>query len=251
MSLTVIDRPSPNHNERRCPISLLILHYTDMADVEAALARLCDPAAEVSAHYLIDRQGRIFRLVDESRRAWHAGVSCWNGERDVNSASIGIELDHAGHDNGQMAAFPAVQMAALIALAGDIVARHGILPANVLGHSDVAPGRKIDPGEAFDWQGLAAAGIGLWPENVPVENVGDLRKGDDSPAVHALRQTLANYGYDIAATGMFDAAMEAVIRAFQRHFRPQKVDGIADAQTRTLIYALCRARGKVRLEDGQ
>ena len=249
MSLSFIDRPSPNHNERQRPISLLIMHYTDMADVEAALSRLCDPACEVSAHYLIDKQGRIYRLVDESRRAWHAGVSCWQGERDVNSASIGIELDHAGHNhaghdaNRTMAAFPAAQMAALTALASDIIARHGILPANVLGHSDVAPGRKIDPGEAFDWQALAAAGIGLWPDDLPIENVGALRLGDEGPAVNALRQTLAAYGYDIAVSGGFDAAMEAVICAFQRHFRPQKIDGIADAQTRTLIYAVCRKRG--------
>jgi len=142
-----------------------------------------------------------------------------------------------------MAAFPAAQMAALTALARDIIARHDILPANVLGHSDVAPGRKIDPGEAFDWRALAAAGIGLWPENVPIENVGALRLGDDNPAVNALRQTLAAYGYDIPVTGAFDAPMQAVICAFQRHFRPQKIDGIADAQTRTLIYAACRARG--------
>lgn len=244
MSLDFIDRPSPNHNERKRPVSLLVLHYTDMAELDHALSRLCDPACEVSAHYLIDKQGRIYRLVDESRRAWHAGVSCWQGERDVNSASIGIELDHAGHDaNGTMAAFPAAQMAALTALARDIIARHDILPANVLGHSDVAPGRKIDPGEAFDWRALAAAGIGLWPENVPIENVGALRLGDDNPAVNALRQTLAAYGYDIPVTGAFDAPMQAVICAFQRHFRPQKIDGIADAQTRTLIYATCRARG--------
>ena len=247
MNRSITARPSPNFNNRADDqhISMLVLHYTNMADAEAALARLCDPTSEVSAHYLISCDGEIFALVDEVHRAWHAGVSAWQGETDINSCSIGIELDHIGHDIGPditMAPYPAVQMDALIELAGDIVARHAIRPDRVLGHSDIAPGRKIDPGEAFDWASLARAGIGLWPDDTLPEDVPTLTNGDTGPAVAALQQALRAYGYALAHDGRFGPHMEAVIRSFQQHFRPSRVDGAADGETQTRVYAVCRAR---------
>ena len=159
-----IERPSPNHDARPAgkPIDILLLHYTGMRDAEAALRRLTDPAAKVSSHYLIDEDGATYRLVDEGRRAWHAGVSYWGGERDINGVSIGIELVNPGHEFGYRP-FPQPQMEALVELGRAILARHPIPPARVLGHSDVAPTRKTDPGELFDWRALAEAGIGLWP----------------------------------------------------------------------------------------
>jgi N-acetylmuramoyl-L-alanine amidase len=240
-------RPSPNFNARAdgCDISMLILHYTNMVNAEAALARLCDPASEVSAHYLIARDGEVFALVDEADRAWHAGVSAWQGQRDINSVSVGIELDHPGHDaSGRMAAYPTAQMAALVDLAKAIIARHNIAADMVLGHSDVAPGRKIDPGEALDWAALARAGVGLWPDAVVPEKVETLRTGDASPAVAALQQALRAYGYELAHDGVFGPQMSAVISAFQRHFRASCVDGQADGETQTLIYAACRAKSQ-------
>ena len=233
-------RPSPNFDNRACAISHIILHYTDMADCDAALARLCDPAAKVSAHYLIRRDGHIFQLVDEAERAWHAGVSFWQGETDMNSASIGIELDHAGHKDGAMAAFPQTQMAALITLLQEVTARHDIAPQNILGHSDIAPGRKIDPGEAFDWAALHQAGFGLWVEEVKIEDVPTLSLGNEDKAVAPLQKALAAIGYHIAADGVYGPQTQAVIPAFQRHFRPRHVDGMADAETQTLVYEVCR-----------
>ena len=157
-------------NELTASCIILQLPY-DMADCEAALARLCDAATKVSAHYLIRRDGHIFQLVDEAARAWHAGVSFWQGETDMNSASIGIELDHDGHKDGKMDAFPEAQMAALLKLLQEVTARHAIAPQNILGHSDIAPGRKIDPGEAFDWAALHQAGFGLWLDNVTIQDI--------------------------------------------------------------------------------
>lgn len=243
MSLTITQNPSPNFDERGCSVSHIILHYTDMPDAQAALARLCDREAKVSAHYLIRRDGHVFQLVDENKRAWHAGVSFWCGETDMNSASIGIELDHDGHDaSGKMAAFPATQMQALIALLEDVTARHAIDRHNIMGHSDIAPGRKIDPGEAFDWAALAEAGFGLWLHDVKIENVQALAEGSTDKAVVPLQKALAAFGYQIEATGEYDAQTQAVVIAFQRHFRPTKIGGIADAETQSLIYAYCRAK---------
>ncbi|SDM33999.1 N-acetylmuramoyl-L-alanine amidase [Maricaulis salignorans] len=152
-----IAAPSPNFNERKLPISLIVLHYTGMENGAVALERMRDPAAEVSAHYMVEEDGRIFQLVDEDKRAWHAGVSCWRGETDINSSSIGVEIVNGGHDFG-LPDFPAVQIAAVIELVKDIMGRHGIGPEGVVGHSDIAPGRKQDPGEKFPWERLAAAG---------------------------------------------------------------------------------------------
>jgi len=234
--------PSPNFDARSLPVSLLILHYTNMDSPEAAVARLCDQQSKVSAHYLISQTGEIIQMVDEASRAWHAGVAFWGGIEDVNSASIGIELDHQGHAaDGTMAAYPEAQIASLIDLSQDIIARHNIAAAGVLGHSDVAPGRKTDPGEALDWARLAGHGIGLWLDAVAVEPVEALRRDMQNPAVAALQQALSAFGYKVAQDGVFGAALEAVIISFQRHFRPTRVDGVADAETQTLIYALCRA----------
>ncbi len=204
-------------------IDILLLHYTDMLSAGAALERLCSEVAKVSAHYLIDEDGTIYRLVPEAHRAWHAGVSFWNGERDINSRSVGIELVNPGHSNGYRS-FPPAQMEALASLAGEIVSRHAIPSERVLGHSDVAPTRKVDPGELFDWEWMAGQGIGMWPDSeAPVDDgiVGD---------------QLARYGYE---TGD-DVVTLASLKAFQRHFRPSRIDGIADEETRRLLAALCR-----------
>lgn len=214
----IIDHPSPNFDDRHggTPVDMLVLHYTGMVSGINALERLCDPAAKVSAHYLVDEDGTVYRLVAEEKRAWHAGVACWRGERDVNGRSIGIELVNPGHEFGYRD-FPAAQMAALAALAADILARHPIPPRNVVGHSDVAPDRKLDPGEHFDWRGLAKRGIGLWPET-PQTVDGE------------TRELLADYGYDTDT--------RQVIAAFQRHFRPARIDGVADAETLSMLGGL-------------
>ncbi|TAN58625.1 MAG: N-acetylmuramoyl-L-alanine amidase [Rhodospirillales bacterium] len=215
-----IESPSPNHDARPegTPIDMLVLHYTGMRTKEEALARLVDPEARVSAHYLIDEAGAVHRLVDETRRAWHAGLAFWRGNRDINARSIGIELVNPGHEFGYRA-FPQAQMESLAALAQDILARHPIPPRNVVGHADVAPTRKQDPGELFDWQSLAQAGIGLWP----------LATSEGNTAHFPAR--LSHYGYDI------DDA-DAAVMAFQRHFRPRKIDGIADGECADLLDGL-------------
>jgi N-acetylmuramoyl-L-alanine amidase len=221
------ERLSPNHNQRPGPVDMLILHYTGMTSAAAALDRLCDPVAKVSAHYLIDEDGTVWRLVPEEARAWHAGVSFWAGRRDINSHSIGIELVNPGHDFGYRP-FPEAQMAALETLACAILARHPIPPRHVLGHSDVAPQRKIDPGELFDWPRLARAGIGFWPDFAakPVRIAVDIRE------IHA---ELAKIGYEIPQNAPKDAQTTPAIAAFQRHFRPSVCDGVPDAETRTRL----------------
>jgi len=220
-----ISHPSPNLELRRAEvIDMLVLHYTGMADGPSALARLCDSEAKVSAHYLIEEDGRIFALVPEAMRAWHAGRSWWRGETDVNSRSIGIELVNPGHEFGYRG-FPEAQIAALVALATDILGRHPIPARNVVGHSDIAPTRKQDPGELFPWKELAEThGIGLWPCGEPTGR----------PAEHVLLAGLSHVGYDIDDP-------KAALTAFQRHFRPWKVDGEIDAET------VGRLRGLMRI----
>ena len=213
------ERPSPNHDARARAVDMLVLHYTGMASAAAALDRLCDPAAKVSAHYLVEEDGTVWRLVAESRRAWHAGQSFWRGIADVNSASIGIELVNPGHELGYRG-FPEAQMAALEELARGILARHAIPARNVVGHSDVAPARKQDPGELFDWPRLARGGIGLWPARDPA-----------APEEGEATRLLAAIGYSLADAG-------AAIAAFQRHFRPPQCDGALDAATRARIAAV-------------
>ncbi len=224
--------PSPNHGERRggARPDLLLLHYTGMPTADEALRRLCDPAAEVSAHYLVMEDGAVIQLVPEDRRAHHAGVSSWAGETDINSRSVGIEIVNPGHAGG-LPPYPDVQIAAVTRLAQAIVEHWGIPAERVLGHSDVAPGRKEDPGERFPWDRLAVAGIGLWAEPLPVTEDVVLRPGDHGPAVQAVQDALAFYGYGIEATGAYDDATRLVVAAFQRHFRPARVDGILDSST--------------------
>ena len=226
----MIERPSPNFDARPAgrPIDMVVIHYTGMRNAKAALARLCDPEAGVSAHYVIDEDGSVIRLVDEANRAWHAGQSWWRGGTDINARSVGVELVNPGHEFGYRP-FPEAQMGALEGLAHDILGRHPIPARNVVGHADVAPRRKRDPGELFDWRRLAGAGVGLWPAAA-------------EPATadpEALRAMLAEIGYetrDLAAT----------LTAFQRRFRPARVDGAVDAETAGLaaaVAALCRQPG--------
>jgi N-acetylmuramoyl-L-alanine amidase len=236
--IRLIDAPSPSFDERRVPIDILLVHYTGMESMEGALARLRDPEARVSAHYLIDEGGAIYRLVPEEKRAWHAGRSFWAGERDVNSASIGVELANPGHEWGYRP-FPEAQMAAFEALARDVIARHSISPRRVLGHSDVAPRRKWDPGEYFDWARLARAGIGLWPKPGPfAAEDHTFEAGDRAPEIQDAQVALARIGYEVEATSAMDEGTDAVLRAFQRRYRQSRVDGRLDPETAALIDAV-------------
>ena len=225
-----IETPSPNHDARPegRAIDMLVLHYTGMESAAAALARLCDPEAKVSAHYMIDEDGTSYALVPEERRAWHAGVSAWEGEQAMNNCSIGIELVNPGHEFGYRP-FPEPQIAALTQLARAILFRHRIPPWRVVAHSDIAPARKEDPGELFPWARLAEAGIGMWA---------DYRAQGEAPPVVVVQRLLAEFGYDCAETGFDDEATRCVVRAFQRHFRPERVDGIIDAETAVRLAAL-------------
>ena len=239
----VIDMPSPNWDGRPAdagPVDTLVLHYTGMVSAEAALARLTDRAAKVSAHWCIGEDGTLWRLVPEEHRAWHAGLSEWRGRRSVNDVSIGIELVNPGHEYGYRP-FPPAQMDALLDLARSIVARYPIDRRNVVAHSDIAPMRRQDPGELFDWARLAAAGIGLWPQTVtaPGGQGPSLRQGDRGPAVTRQQERLRAVGYGLAADGDFRTATAAVVRAFQRHFRQVRVDGVIDAGTDAVLHQIC------------
>ncbi len=220
---------------------MLVLHYTGMPSGEAALARLRDPAAKVSAHYLIEEDGRLFALVPEERRAWHAGAAYWAGECDINGASIGIELVNPGHEFGYRD-FPPAQIAVLTDLLSEIRERWTIPNVRILGHSDVAPARKDDPGERFPWRALAAAGHGLWVEPTPAPGAA-LALGDEGPGVSVLKGALARLGYGLAPGGVFDAETASIVRAFQRHWRPTLVDGAADGDTRARLMVLLRLTG--------
>ena len=215
--MRIVECPSPNHDERPvgAVIDMLVLHYTGMKTGEEALARLTDPAAKVSAHYTIDRDGRIYRHVPEERRAWHAGVSYWAGERNVNARSIGIEIVNPGHEFGYVP-FTDPQIASLIDLSRGIFARHPIPPSRVVAHSDVAPARKEDPGELFPWKSLAEYGIGLWPV------------GGFHALTEPFEKALARFGYGVAPE--VEVSMEKVVTAFQRHYRPAKLDGRWDEE---------------------
>ena len=237
--MTYIEAPSPNFDERKVPPDIVLLHYTGMRTGQEALERLRDPAAKVSSHYLVEEDGRVFRLAPEERRAWHAGKSFWKGETDINGRSIGVEIVNPGHEFGYRP-FPKAQVAAVIALLADIRSRWMIEDARILGHSDVAPDRKQDPGELFPWKDLAAAGHGLWvePDAAPGLPLGE---GEEGAGVFALQAGLTRLGYDCAPSGRFDADTTTIVSAFQRHWRPEKVDGIADGETRARLIALLRA----------
>lgn len=225
-------------------MDLLLLHYTGMDSAEAATAWLCNGDAGVSCHYLVDEAGNIVQMVDEARRAWHAGASHWAGEDDINSCSIGIEIHNQGHFKGYPD-FSEPQMAALEELCLDILSRHEIPPARVLAHSDVAPGRKIDPGEKFDWARLHESGIGHWVEPAPVETDTGLTFGDDGAAVRELQSALVRYGYGLGVTGRYDAFTRTVVAAFQLHFRPARINGVADRSTRDTLDALINGASEV------
>jgi N-acetylmuramoyl-L-alanine amidase len=235
---------SPNHGERRGygRPNCLVLHYTGMRTGEAALKALTDPASEVSAHYLVWEDGLIDQLVAESDRAWHAGKASWKGESDLNSVSVGIEIVNPGHDGGSPP-FPDRQIEATIALARDICARWMIAPERVLAHSDIAPGRKRDPGEAFPWTALWRGGVGHWTEPSPLTDPPLFAHEEEGPTVRAVQAMLALYGYGVEITGVYDRQTRRVVAAFQRHFRPERVDGEVDASTAATLKALIDALG--------
>lgn len=235
--------PSPNHDERMgvAAPDILLLHYTGMPTMQAALDRLCAREAKVSCHYLVDEDGTVMQLVAEADRAWHAGASFWERGNDINSRSIGIEIVNPGHEFGYRD-FPPAQMDAVIALSHDIVARRSVRTDRVLGHSDVAPTRKQDPGELFPWKALAEAAVGLWVPPAPVVAGPVLAAGEAGDAVLALQHQLAAYGYGLTPSATYDSATVAVVTAFQRHFRPVLVDGRADASTILTLHDLLAAR---------
>jgi N-acetylmuramoyl-L-alanine amidase len=221
--MRVVECRSPNFDARDQTIDMLVLHYTGMKTGEEALVRLCDPAAKVSAHYTVDRDGRVYAHVPEEMRAWHAGISYWAGQKNVNGRSIGIEIVNPGHEFGYVP-FADVQIAALIDLADGIVKRHKIPASRVLGHSDVAPARKQDPGELFPWKCLAEYDLGVWPNGKTVRL--------DEP----FEKALVRFGYGIAPDT--DASLKDAIAAFQRHFRPSCINGIADDECGAVLGAL-------------
>jgi N-acetylmuramoyl-L-alanine amidase len=228
-ALDIRERLSPNYGDRGeppnlRPIDMLVLHYTGMQSAEAALDRLCDPEARVSSHYLVEEDGAVWRLVPEVRRAFHAGVSYWLGDTDLNYVSIGIEIVNPGHEWGYRR-FPEPQMAAVEELCRDILSRHPIPPYRVVGHSDIAPDRKADPGELFDWPRLARAGVGLWPP--PAPGLARRRGRGVGLVSHAAALAdLARIGYCVSS-----ATEQAALAAFQRRFRPERWDGLLDGET--------------------
>ncbi len=225
--------PAVNVGQRRNGLmpDLLLLHYTGMRSAAAAIAWLARADSNVSCHYVVDTDGRITQQVPEALRAWHAGLSNWSGQTDINSCSIGIEIQNPGHEMGYHDFLPE-QMAAVVALSRDIVARHGIRSERVLAHSDVAPSRKIDPGEKFDWALLARHGVGAWvpPSSVRDADLG-LDAGSPQASVRAAQHLFQRYGYDLDVTGVLDEKTVVAVRAFQRHFRPSRIDGRIDLST--------------------
>jgi N-acetylmuramoyl-L-alanine amidase len=235
-------RVSPNFGPRRDGMrpDIILLHYTGMETSASAEAWLCDPVSEVSSHYLVHEDGSIVQMVRESDRAWHAGRGSWRGRADINSCSIGIEIANGGQAYGSPG-FPDRQIEAVTALCRDIAARHSIRPQHVLAHSDTAPGRKVDPGEMFPWATLYAAGVGHYVEPVPIRGGRFLARGEQGEPVEALQSMLALYGYGVEITGVFDEVTEAVVAAFQRHFRPERVDGVGDQSTIETLHKLIAA----------
>ena len=228
-------RPSPNHDIRKHPLDMIVLHYTGMETGEAAIARLCDPDSRVSAHYVVEEDGHVLQLVPDTARAWHAGVGSWAGQSDINSRSIGIEIVNGGHDwprpDGTLPPYPDAQIRAVIALCQRLIALHHIPQTRIVGHSDIAPARKADPGEHFPWARLAKAGVGLWPADASAPmraRAKGISPGDTGPAVERIQTALASIGYEVTFDGEYDAVTENAVRAFQRRFAPHAVTGAAD-----------------------
>jgi N-acetylmuramoyl-L-alanine amidase len=252
----IIDRPSPNFDARKSAIDLVVLHYTGMQNAEVALSRLTDPApvaglypgpwqdpeidpttalGRVSAHYVVDEAGAVYRLVDEESRAWHAGASSWEGRTDTNDRSIGIEIVNGGHDFG-LPDFPEPQIEAVIVLVKGILARRNLNASRVVGHSDMAPGRKLDPGEKFPWSVLADHGVALAPKcSIGRGGARVLGRGDEGEAVLALQKQLRAIGYGLDLTGVYDERTFNVVRAFQARFRQGDVSGTLDEETRNIV----------------
>jgi N-acetylmuramoyl-L-alanine amidase len=238
---------SPNFGDRkdnRRP-DMILLHYTGMANANDALEYLRSPISKVSAHYFVFEDGRVIQMVPESKRAWHAGESIWAGETDINSCSIGIEIANPGHQYGY-ADFPKRQIAAVTALCRGILTRYTIPPARVLAHSDVAPARKQDPGEKFPWQTLHDSGVGHWVRPAKITDGPLHALGDRGDAVTAVQKSLSDYGYGIEVNGAYDSATHEVVTAFQRHFRPERVDGVSDESTRATLQELLLHRHRPR-----
>ncbi len=229
--------PSPNFGPRAegSAIDMLLLHYTATPTTAYALELLTSREAGVSSHYLIDGEGRIFQLVAEQYRAWHAGEAVWAGHSDINSCSIGIEIQNQGAALANVPAYGKAQMKAVVALCKDIVRRHDITPHRVLGHSDVAPHRKQDPGAHFDWKRLASEGVGLWFDQAGAGDEGDVFLLRDLDEIKGLQEKLCQIGYGLDITGEFDERTQLVVTAFQRHYRPCLVNGVVDRQTADLI----------------
>jgi N-acetylmuramoyl-L-alanine amidase len=244
MKRPILLSPSPNFNDRKCDVDMLVLHYTGMRDGYAALERLRDlNAPRVSAHYLVEEDGRVFSLVPEALRAWHAGVSRWRGRDDINSRSIGIEIVNGGHDFG-LPPFPDSQIDSVIDLARQICDRWRIPPWGVVGHSDIAPDRKQDPGEQFPWRRLAEAGVGLWPKAL-FPSTGGLPsvltdRPDRASEFETLQTNLRAIGYDVSPSGVADSTTISAIAAFQRRWRPSQVSGVADTETTFLVSEVAR-----------
>ena len=220
---------------------MLLLHYTGMRDGPSAIDWLCDPQSQVSCHYVVAEDGQVLQLVPDERRAWHAGRSVWRGESDINSVSIGIEIVNGGHDFG-LPAFPGAQIEAIALLCRTLAARYRIAPERVLAHSDVAPSRKRDPGERFPWAQLASLGVGHWVDAGQSAGRQEVEPSSARPDVLTLQQALSDYGYGLQLTGLYDDATETVVRAFQRHFRPERIDGHADAAFMQVLAELLRTR---------
>ncbi|MDI3468558.1 MAG: N-acetylmuramoyl-L-alanine amidase [Pseudolabrys sp.] len=234
---------SSNFDERiGAAPDMILLHYTGMQDGQAALKRLCAPDSKVSAHYVVFEDGHTVQCVLEGKRAWHAGASSWAGETDINSRSIGIEIVNPGHEFGYPK-FPLRQIAAVIALCRSIMTRHTIPADRVLGHSDVAPSRKQDPGEKFPWELLHESNVGHWVRPAPLSSEGpSLKLGETSEAVRHMQRRLRDYGYGVDDTGSYGEETRIVVAAFQRHFRPERIDGVADASTLLTLRALLDTR---------
>jgi N-acetylmuramoyl-L-alanine amidase len=243
--------PSPNTDERQGgPPDMILLHYTGMKDGASALERLTSGDSKVSSHYVVFEDGRIVQCVPEAQRAWHAGVSFWGGQTDINSRSIGIEIVNPGHEFGYPP-FPLRQVAAVIALCKSVLTRHRIPVDRVLAHSDVAPARKQDPGEKFPWELLSESYVGHWVRPAPLSLEGaSLKPGETSEGVRRLQRQLRAYGYGIEETGSYGEQTQIVLTAFQRHFRQERVDGIADASTLLTLRALMETRPASATPDG-